>query len=1188
MRALLLYILFGIVSIPSYSQLVLDGSATGACDCYTVTDFTNQAGSVWSPTTIDLSNSFDFTFDINLGVDDVWGADGMVFALRQSGTASGSLGNGMGYSGITTSVGVEVDTWNSSPTVATDIVSDHVGMNSMGGVEHDLEGPFAIANIEDGAAHTFQVTWDPGTFDLEVILDGVSIFTHTEDLVTTYFGGVPDVYFGWTGGTGGVDNIQTVCMYRDAEITADLFTACVGQTVTFTDASTSDLIYNTDEAITWDWDFGDGATSALENPTHSYATAGTYTVTLTITDISGCSDMETLYITITDDLTIDMTQTDITCFGLDDGTGTATPVTGTGPYSYLWDDPATQITGTATVLGPTTYNVVVTDATGCTGTGTVTIVEPAELIIDNVTTTDVVCASDGTITITASGGTPALEYSIDGGAVFSPSGAFTGLTAETYDIVVRDANGCEVITTATIGTGATIVIDDVTVTDVSCDDTDDGTITITASGGGAPYEYSIDGGGVFDPSNFFGALFPGTYDIVVRDAFGCEATTTVTVGAISGVVIDGVVSTDVTCNGGTDGELTITASGGTPPYEYSSDGGAIFGPGATITGLAAGTYDIVVRDATGCLQTTTADVNEPSLITIDAAVVTDASCFGDADGEFVLTVSGGTPGYNYSNNAGVSFQVSPTFTGLTAGTYDLVIEDASGCTVTGTATVGEPLPMAIDDVIITDVTCDGAMDGGISVVASGGTLPYQYSVDGGPFQPSADFTGIDGGTVTITVEDANGCSIVGDAFITEADPLIMTLGPDTTICLGGMATLCPTVSGGTAPYNYIWDGAPDVECLVTAVIGDHDLIVTDINGCSSELEVQNLAQYVPLTAFASDDVTICPGDNVILAGEADGEGPSGYVFEWTNDVDGTILTGPVHTVNPTVNTTYILTVSAGCENTATTTVTVDMFPILNIDIDADRREGCADLDVQFTSMMDATLIELIQWDFGDGAIATGEAPAHVYKDPGCFDVEVRITTVDGCRNNAILDDYICVWQMPEAAFMYNPAEPDIFSPTVEYTNLSEDGSAYEWYFGDGGFSTNINPDHTYPDVGNQRYLVELVAESVDGCRDTTYQYLTIDEVVLYYVPNAFTPNEDPFNQTFGPVFVPGFVPRDFHFVIYNRWGEMVWESYDPSARWDGTYGDVFVEDGVYVWQVIYRENKSDKKHEDFGHITVIK
>ena len=159
---------------------------------------------------------------------------------------------------------------------------------------------------------------------------------------------------------------------------------------------------------------------------------------------------------------------------------------------------------------------------------------------------------------------------------------------------------------------------------------------------------------------------------------------------------------------------------------------------------------------------------------------------------------------------------------------------------------------------------------------------------------------------------------------------------------------------------------------------------------------------------------------------------------------------------------------------------------------------------------------------------------------------------------------------------------------VDFVNLSDDGETFEWDFGDGQISTDVHPSNTYPDLGNQTYRVELVATSADGCTDTTYQFLTIDEIVLYYIPNAFTPNGDPMNQTYGPVFVPGFNPRDFHFTVFNRWGELVWESYDPAGRWDGTYNGAFVDDGVYVWKLVFRENKTDKKYQDYGHITVLK
>lgn len=1189
MRALFITLIFGIATFSGYSQMILSGVATGSCDCYELTDNTNEAGSIWSPGTIDLTNTFDFTFDVNLGANDVWGADGMMFVLRQAGTSTGGIGNGLGYSGIGTSIGVEIDTWNSSPAVPTDIASDHVAMSSDGLVNHDMVAPVAITNIEDGAYHEFRVTWDPVGFDLEVYIDGTSEFVYNGDLVTLVFGGNPNVYFGWTGGTGGVFNIQSVCMYRDADFSTDLVTACVDQTITFTDESTSDLIYDGDEAVTWDWDFGDGTSSALENPTHAYASTGTYTVTLTITDMSGCSSVETFDIDITAGLDVTMTHTDVTCFGLDDGTGTATPTTGVGPYTYLWDDPLAQTTGTSTGLFPNTYNVTVTDDLGCVGTGSVTIVEPPELVIDSSVPTNASCGMDnGTITITASGGTPALQYSIDGGTSFFPTGDFTGLANGSYDVVVEDANGCTATTTTVVDLDSPLMIDDVIVTEVTCGPGDDGTITVDASAGAAPFQYSIDGGGSYQPSNFFDLLPAGPYTVMVMDDVGCIVSMDVVVGSMSTVVIDMITVVDATCNGGSDGSIDITVSGGTAPYQYSIDGGGSFFPTSLFTGLTAGTYDIEVIDDAGCNVTDVAVVDEPTAITIDAIASTDVSCAGLADGEFTLTVSGGTPGYLYSDDAGASFQISPTFTGLLAGTYDLVIEDGNGCTITGVTDVLEPAPLVIDDVAVTDVTCNGLMDGEVTITTSGGTEAYQYRVDGGALQPSPTFTGLGGGPITVEVVDANGCTATEDAFLAEADPIVLTMGDDTTICVGGNAVLCPTITGGTAPFTYIWDGAPDATCLTTDVIGVHTLQVSDANGCTSETLDQEVFQYVPLSVFASSAISICPGDDVVIAGEADGEGPEAYTYEWTNDVDGSVLFGPVQTVNPGTTTTYTLTVSSGCENTASTTVTVTTYPIPNIVIVADVYEGCEDLEVNFNSATDATLVSSMIWDLGDGSIAAGSTVNHTYVDPDCYDVNIEIETVDGCEATATFTDYICVWQQPVADFSYNPEQPDLFNTTVFFNNESEFASTFTWSFGDGTGSGEFNPNKTYPEIGNVTYEVELTATSDDGCVDVITKLITIDEVVLYYIPNTFTPNADPFNQTFDPVFIPGFYPNDYHMIIFNRWGEVVWESYDPTAGWNGTYNDIFVEDGVYIWELSFRENKTDKKYQDYGHVTVIK
>jgi gliding motility-associated-like protein len=228
------------------------------------------------------------------------------------------------------------------------------------------------------------------------------------------------------------------------------------------------------------------------------------------------------------------------------------------------------------------------------------------------------------------------------------------------------------------------------------------------------------------------------------------------------------------------------------------------------------------------------------------------------------------------------------------------------------------------------------------------------------------------------------------------------------------------------------------------------------------------------------------------------------------------------------------------------------------------------------------------WDFGDGASETGVIATHIYPTPGCYDVHVEIVTFDGCTTDSTYEDFVCVWELPVADFDYSPEEPDILHNEVEFENLSESAMTYEWTFGDGGTSDDFEPDHIYPPYGNMTYPIQLIAITNKGCRDTIVKYVTIQEVIQYYIPNAFTPNEDPFNQFFSPVFVDGFIPQDYQMVIYNRWGELIWESYDYTVGWDGTYGDVFVEDGIYIWKIVFRENNSDKKYEDFGHITVLK
>ena len=276
----------------SLSQYILNGAATqNTCNCYTLTpaSFT-QAGSVWNGTKINLNNLFDFSFNVYLGCQDVNGADGIVFILQPNSTSLGSTGEGLGFIGITPSVGISLDTWQNFNL--NDPAYDHISIQINGNATHgsDLAGPVQASttseNIEDCEWHVFRITWNPATQSLKAYFDDHLRVETQINLIGTIFNNDPNVYWGFTAATGGANNLQQFCTALNPRFSTNApnNSVCAGEPITFIESSVAFAPIQS-----WFWDFGDGATSSLRNPPpHTYSTAGVYNVKLVITGLDGC------------------------------------------------------------------------------------------------------------------------------------------------------------------------------------------------------------------------------------------------------------------------------------------------------------------------------------------------------------------------------------------------------------------------------------------------------------------------------------------------------------------------------------------------------------------------------------------------------------------------------------------------------------------------------------------------------------------------------------------------------------------------------------------------------------------------------------------------------------------------------------------------------------------------------------
>lgn len=590
--------------------------------------------------------------------------------------------------------------------------------------------------------------------------------------------------------------------------------------------------------------------------------------------------------------------TNVTCFGLCNGTATANGVGGTPGYTYSWNTTPVQTTQTATNLCSGVYTVTVTDANGCTAQSSVTISQPAQLVA-SATMTPASCQGicDGTATASQTGGTPSYTYEwIPGGQTTI---TISGQCAGTYQVVVTGQNGCSDTATVVITEPLTITYT-TSVTDATCNGLCDGAATVNPTGGTTPYTYLWSPGG--QTTQTVTGLCAGIYNVTITDANGCSTIATVTVNNATAIVTN-IASNDPTCNGVCDGSITATASGGTAPYSYLwSPGGQTTG---TITNLCAGNYTVTVTDANGCQQSTPVTLTEPTPIVV-TPTTTPATCNGVCDGTASVAVSGGTPGYTYLWSPGG--QTTSSLTGLCAGNYSVLVTDANGCTQNVNITVSEPSAITLNTVVV-HISCNGQTDGSIDLVVSGGTPGYTYLWDNG--QTTEDISNLAPGTYSVTVTDANGCTENTSATVNEPAPITITTSSTPATCGLCDATATITAAGGTAPYTYLWGTGETASTATNLCAGVYPVYVTDANGCvgSFAIPISNLGG--PTSANVSTTPTSCFGtcDGSATVTPVGGAAPYTYLWvpggQTTSSVSG--LCGGTYNVQIADTNSCILT-----------------------------------------------------------------------------------------------------------------------------------------------------------------------------------------------------------------------------------------------------------------------------------------
>lgn len=944
---------------------------------------------------------------------------------------------------------------------------------------------------------------------------------------------------------------QETCVYTDVDLVINspssdfTFTSqCDGTAIPFTDQSAP---FGNSTINVWNWDFGEGNTSTQQNPTHTYGTSGTYTVSLGITSSDGCS------VTSTQDV-------------------------------LVYENPTAGFTFNEACEG---------DATDFWDVSTLTV---------------------GTIT----------SYSWDFGdgntsSIQNPTNAYSTLGVYDVQLTLTTTDGCSGSITQQVGMYP-LPEADFSFAD-ACLDTDfqftDESTVLTGSVDSWNWDFG-DGNTstVQDPTNLYAS--DGTFQVTLTATTDHNCTDTKTqavtvhplpVADFTNTTVCALIDMDYT------DASTVTSGSITGWQWYFGDGNTSTFQNPTNLFATGGTYtsSLIVTTALGCEDSVAIDVTvypkpDAEFSPVDACL-NDENIFIDQSAITGSTLTGWD--WDFGDNTGTSAAQYPIYLYSGSGQYtvELIATTADGCK----DTIEHPVQvydLPTSDFTFTNICEDDSVRfTDTSTIPSGNITGWAWDFGNGntstlqspPYQgyPVDDIY-----PVSLIVSSGFGCSDTLEQTI-EVYPVPVAAFAFDSVCfpLEVQFTDLSDPNGSYNVTNWQWtfsDGQTSTQQSPSMDFGmpgtfAADLLISNAPGCKSSVSggdavvhplpqavfPEGLATCLEDTIFFTEESTIIPVTNDTI-----------MHWDW-NFADGYTSTDiePFHIyASPDLyNVVLTVTTNHGCQNDQTNVV--EIYPLPDVNFIADPPQGCAPLHVQFidqSTIPSPYMLSTWKWTLGaDSLTANVPSPSIIYNpeldpmDVAQYGIDLIVTSTNGCVSDLTKPDYVTVYPKPVAKFAVNPEVRNIVNPKFEMTDLStENVTNWDWSFGDGTYSSEQNPTHHYQAIGT--YGIGLIVETQFGCQDTMGLEVKVEPIYTFYIPNSFTPDADGINDDF---FGTGEGFDSYSMYIYDRWGELIFESNDPEYHWDGTYKGKQVQQGTYPYRFYLIDWQGDD-HEYIGAVTL--